>query len=755
MKIRLIEFFSGIGSQLKSLKNLGLDVEPYKTCEWEVNAIKSYNAIHTKDYYDYSAKYSKEELINILFDYGISSDGKSPMKYNSIKRKGEAWLRETYNNIIATNNLVNIMEVGYQDLDIKDVDKYTYLLTYSFPCSLAGYKVRTKHGLKNIENVKCGDYVLTHENRYNKVLREMSRVKEGYYKIKYIGGTLELTDEHPLYVLRDGDFKWVKVKDLKTTDMMTFNINKKSEKVNLSNETLWLLGRYVADGHYNKYSHNSINFAISFDKEKEFLDNSPKEFLNRYKKFKKTCWDYRIADKEFKDLCLQFGTGSKTKIIPSWVNNLPKEQLQWFFNGYMSGDGHIRTKSDNEELMFSTVSKDMFVNLQDIIIKLYGRVCGQYIRHDNRKETFNDSYCGQCILTDNQTNQTMVNDKICTKIHSIEYISEKVQVYNIEVEEDNSYTLDNVIVHNCQDLSLAGKQAGMDKGSGTSSSMLWEVERILKDCHKHGNLPQVLLMENVPQVVGKKNIDNFNKWLDSLKELGYTNEWFILNAKDFSIPQNRKRCYMVSTLGNYTFKVPEGVELKLRLKDMLEDKVDEKYYLSDEKISGILAWKAHQKPFERVNGNNSICPTITARGAGEDHSGMIIYSDSLDDTTNLQETLLIREKTKRGYKEAHDGDGVYINRPHQKRGVVQDGMIQTLKTSCNDVGVVTNDLRIRKLTPKECYRLMGFTDDDFNSVKEVDMSDSQCYKQAGNSIVVNVLEAIFKSLFVDNPYKPQ
>lgn len=113
--------------------------------------------------------------------------------------------------------------------------------------------------------------------------------------------------------------------------------------------------------------------------------------------------------------------------------------------------------------------------------------------------------------------------------------------------------------------------------------------------------------------------------------------------------------------------------------------------------------------------------------------------------------MAIPEATKKGYAIAKDGDGVYINRPHQKRGCVQDGMIQTLKTSCNDVGVVVsepqviNELRIRKLIPKECWRLMGFSDEDFYKAAAVN-SDSQLYKQAGNSIVKQVLMAILKKM---------
>lgn len=190
-------------------------------------------------------------------------------------------------------------------------------------------------------------------------------------------------------------------------------------------------------------------------------------------------------------------------------------------------------------------------------------------------------------------------------------------------------------------------------------------------------------------------------------------------------------------------------------------------------LVSVVNCKAHQKPFEKVLGNKSISPTLTARGAGENHSGMILYSDTLEDTSNLQnECLKIKEATKKGYTEAQDGDGVYINRPHQKRGVVQKGMIQTIKTS-PDIGVVVKDeikpklvggigdkksnggtqyyqqdriydsesiamahpanlpggsykylvenkisngLRIRKLSPLECWRLMGVKDEDFYKI---------------------------------------
>ena len=137
----------------------------------------------------------------------------------------------------------------------------------------------------------------------------------------------------------------------------------------------------------------------------------------------------------------------------------------------------------------------------------------------------------------------------------------------------------------CQDLSVAGKQAGMSKGSGTRSGLLWEVERLLNEVE---NLPQVLLMENVPQVHGKKNMQDFQKWIDFLESKGYSNYWQDLNAKNYGIAQNRNRTFMVSILGSYKYEFPKPIELQKVMKDYLEDEVDEKYYINNEKAQKLI-----------------------------------------------------------------------------------------------------------------------------------------------------------------------
>lgn len=271
------------------------------------------------------------------------------------------------------------------------------------------------------------------------------------------------------------------------------------------------------------------------------------------------------------------------------------------------------------------------------------------------------------------------------------------------------------------------------KNGGTRSGLLWEVERILTELfeRERENLPQILLMENVPEVCGSSNLKDFIKWQNRLEEFGYKNYVEILNSKNYGIPQNRRRCFMVSILGDYSYEFPIKIKLKYELKDLLEKKCDEKYYLSKKQIERISKWKSRQKPLDNAKQiqKNGVVPTLTARGAGEEHGGMILIDEDLFDDNEVvdfsssdaflsehkgtiaptQTThqkfaivekgypkdngggLLIVEDTKKGYKVAQLGDGVDIGgRMKNHRGTVQKGLSLTLKTSI-DVGVVVED----------------------------------------------------------------
>lgn len=363
----------------------------------------------------------------------------------------------------------------------------------------------------------------------------------------------------------------------------------------------------------------------------------------------------------------------------------------------------------------------------------------------------------------------------------------------------------------CQDLSLAGKGKGMSDTS-TRSGMLWEVERILKELKETDSLPQVLLMENVPMVHSADNTPDFNKWQIELTKLGYKNYWEDLIATDYGIPQTRNRCFMVSILGDYNYTFPKPIKLEKKLKDMLEENVDEKYFLSDAmkkyifssndkykvnknsmKIDREIACsKTTREGWTRADTSDYITENIKVAGyIPQWHQRGYVYDENNSMTTicatdyktpKLVATIPIKNATKKVFLEATDGDGVDISsRMEHHRGTVQKGKSQTLTTQCDNGVVVmgnytpskhnasrivdqnysaptvmenhgtitatqTSDLRIRKLTPRECFRLMNVKDEDFNKVK-INQSDSSLYHLAGDSICSNVLMALFGEMF--------
>lgn len=190
--------------------------------------------------------------------------------------------------------------------------------------------------------------------------------------------------------------------------------------------------------------------------------------------------------------------------------------------------------------------------------------------------------------------------KAYNAIHGTDYVPTDIcQLHadDLKITDRDKYTYILTYSFPCQDLSLAGKQKGMSKGSGTRSGLLWEVERLLRECGEE--LPHILLMENVKQVIGQKNKRDFDAWRDALTEMGYDSRYQVLNAKDYGVPQNRERCFMVSWLGDHSYEFPQPIPLTRRLKDVLEDEVDERFYLSDEQIATFVA-KTEQ---HKANGN--------------------------------------------------------------------------------------------------------------------------------------------------------
>ena len=378
----------------------------------------------------------------------------------------------------------------------------------------------------------------------------------------------------------------------------------------------------------------------------------------------------------------------------------------------------------------------------------------------------------------------------------------------------------------CQDLSIAGRQGGMSEGSETRSALLWEVKRLLQET---ALLPQVLIMENVPEVVGNNNRENFNKWVNFLESLGYKSKWQILNSRDYEVPQNRERCFMVSWLGDYYYDFPAPKPLTKVLRDLLqpESEIEERYYLSEKGVNYVLRqdikrtqsktqhikceqvatleggkWDKMHESSRRIYSADGLSPTVTTVVSGNSEPKVMIepvlvggYGEKKSnngtqwyqqdriysaDSVGMAHCASLPGGSYSYYvgENVNNADGIARTVRASGRGstdrhswdLVADfsvwDMYNAKEIDSDCCGTITSAVShqgsgtfcvkngkspIRKLTPKECWRLMDFDDEDYDksriSLNEKfyngkDRSGSQLYKQAGNSIVVNCLVAI-------------
>lgn len=403
---------------------------------------------------------------------------------------------------------------------------------------------------------------------------------------------------------------------------------------------------------------------------------------------------------------------------------------------------------------------------------------------------------------------------------NIHDVAEELNLGDITKIDINSLSTDiDLITHGspCTSFSIAGKQAGGDKGSGTPSSLMWSTVDIVEHCR-----PKVVVWENVKNLLSKKHRHNFDEYLEVMEELGYNNYYQVLNAKNYGIPQNRERVFTVSIRKDvdegYVF--PEPQELTLRLKDMLEDEVDEKYLISTcklqqlfENVGGKLDLSKrvigtchkkndlHRSTRDIVYNTEKTAPTLTATMYKDAPKILIPIDDKnskMDNVTmvndnygiinggiigklidssrrcysidyisptittcgggNSEPKILVPTKTDKiitvwNYSPSNHSASRVVDVNGISPTVMENhgtvtGVLEPLlteNTAPNKAAATT--YRVRKLTPKECWRLMGFTDKQFDKAAEV-CSNTQLYKQAGNSIVVNVLEEIFKNLSI-------
>ena len=546
----------------------------------------------------------------------------------------------------AEKNLGDITKVNEGDL------KPFTMICGGSPCFVEGTLVLTEDGYKPIESIQVGEKVLTHKNSFQSVVKTM--VNETDSLIGIYPSTSEYifcTPSHPFYIR---NFKrvvnketgssnrvftepeWVHAKDIKVNDYIGVAINNKSEypewqgygyylnqykrtycqekqleELFPNNDFWYIVGRYLGDGWLKTYDGKTVIICANDSELCQITNKLDNVGFNYCIVKEKTLNKIQIVKKELFLFLEQFGHGAANKHLTKSILNLPVEQLKHFLDGYVASDGCYT----QGKYKITSVSRRLIYEIGQCVAKAYNRPFSIYFtarpkthQIEGRIVNQRDTYQITWKLEDCKQDHAFYEDGyVWVPITKVLKEDTHELVYNLEVENDNSYVVQNVIAHNCQDFSLAGKQAGSkwqcvdceyeynpltvhfskrnqcprcgsENLNKTRSSLLVEWLRIVR-----ANKPIWGIYENVKNIVGKQFKTTFDMFITELQEYGYNCYWQVLNAKDYGIPQNRERVYLIIIQKEYDngkFKFPEPFDNGKRLIDVLEDEVDEKYYVN-------------------------------------------------------------------------------------------------------------------------------------------------------------------------------
>lgn len=777
--MKFIDFFAGIGGFRRGMELAGHECVGF--CEFDKFATASYISMHL-----------------------LTDEQRKALEDIPIKKRQKEILKEEYRNGEWYANDIRRVYAG----DIPKADCWCF----GFPCFAKGTYILTEKGYIPIEDVSVGDKVLTHKGRWRKVTATMHRDGARLWDVNGFGILpTRTTAEHPYYVTKpDQPMEFKKVEQLDDSWYSTM-VLPDAESDGYSKEMWWIIGRYLADGwrveRKDRPSGGRIVFAISDDKRTEFEQRLREAKLHGTYTKERTCGKYHVCNNQLYEYLEKFGKYAHGKRIPREALCLPREKAKYFFDGYMSGDG----RSDREEA--TSTSAALILGMCIIAQRLGKSVPAVYYTRRDEKCVIQGRECRQRDTYTFRISSKSVKGHyraryVCRELYQPTESDDFGTVYNISVEEDNSYVANGAIVHNCQDISVAGKQAGFQ---GNRSSLFFRVMYLVGQL-KEEDKPTYLFIENVKNLLSVNGGWDFARLLIEMERHGYDAEWQVLNSKDFGVPQNRERCFIIGHLrgrsASKAFPI-EGTDGKNSVQ--------------------IIAHKDGYRRNTQVFGSDGITEALdTGQGGGRGHhvalpcfidlsyqeteltnkarclqarynkgianhkaevSGVAIPVLTPDRAEKRQNgrrfkedgepmftltgqdrhgiAIEVKEATKQGYAECRVGiDSVNFSMPNSKtrRGRVGQEIANTLDTSCNQ-GIfvqVSEELTvyavwyekyqcyiaIRKLTPKECFRLQGWSDDYFKKAQFVN-SDSQLYKQAGNGVTVTVIEAIARKMNVD------
>jgi DNA (cytosine-5)-methyltransferase 1 len=782
--IRLIELFSGIGAQAKALERLGADFEHHRTSEWEVSAVASYKAIHKyEDDTDYSKPYSNEELLDILCNLGISTDGKKPMTRVQISRKNEQWKRTVYNNFKATNNIGSIMNISGADLGIVDTDKYCYIMTYSFPCqdlSLAG----KQKGMAKGSGTRSG------------LLWEVERL-------------LNECDELPQILLME-------------------NVTQVHGTKNKEHFQEWI--DFLESKGYSNYWQdlNAKNYGIPQNRNRTFmvsvLGDYTYEFPEgfplqlRLKHLLEDCVDekYYISDKGIEYIVKRDGKytqicDANTEIAKSaitavgnqnWTGNFINESV---VNGDVSKTVRAGGRGSVDRHSWDLVAEPKC----EVVGMLSG---GKWDKlHDISRRVHSGDGVAPTIHTSGGGQQepkvvepainkvdipqivrvrkyTVDCESLCKTLRSHraetrlsnQQIAEKLDVPITKVEhwfrQDNSFAIPDADIW----LNLKAMLGIMTEAFDDAIMTFEEREGVFEKSNRcylpDGLAPTITsasadekIVEPAINVVGNYSPSGHDASrivdTDGLAPTVKENHGTVTAITEPFIAASRGR-----NPDNPSDRTP-GAPTEQRLEpnfsgcsNTLTTVQKDNYVVEPRVIGGIgekksnggTQWYQQDRIYDNeiaISVTTSFLPYYkTEESLAYDEQNGYIRKDGTVGTLTTDGSspkhnnrVIVPEATKKGYAEAVEGDSINLEHPNSKtrRGRVGHGVAQTLTTTPQQA--VVEQVRIRKLTPKECWRLMGFDDADFEKAAQFN-SNSHLYKQAGNSITVDVLYYIFEGM---------
>lgn len=767
--MKFIDFFAGIGGFRRGMELAGHECVGF--CEFDKFATASYTSMHL-----------------------LTQEQREFLDKMPLKQRQKEILKEEYRNGEWYANDIRRVYAG----DIPKADCWCF----GFPCFVRGTYILTEKGYIPIENVSVGDRVLTHKGRWKTVTSVMQRDNARVWNVNGFGilptGT---TAEHPYYVTRVSEpIEFKPVKELNDSYYSTM-VLPDEEPNEYSKEIWWIIGRYIADGwrvrRQDRPRGGRIVFAVSDKKREEFEHRLSEANLHGTYTEERTCGKYHVCNNQLYEYLGIFGEYAYGKRIPREALCLPREKAEYFYNGYMSGDD----RNDKEEA--TSTNAAVILGMCIIAQRLGKPVPAVYYTKRDSKCTIEGRECKQrdtyTFRISNKSVKGYYRGRyVCRKLYQPTESDQYETVYNLSVEEDESYIANGAIVHNCQDISVAGKQVGFQ---GNRSSLFFRVMYLIGQL-KEEDKPTYLFIENVKNLLSVNGGWDFARLLIEMEQGGYDAEWQVLNSKDFGVPQNRERCFIIGHLRGRS-----AAEIFLVKGTDRENSVSiighrdgfrrNTQVFDEEGITGAL-------PCFVDLSYQGIELTEKARCLQARYNKGV--SNHKAETSGVAIPVLTpdrAEKRQNGRRFKENGEPMFTLTSQDRHGVatgispiggvytgvspefyrgVYEGCFRCLKASTHDSGValklqnipvsreyvltrpgmfvkISDELTIyavwyekyqcyiaiRKLTPKECFRLQGWTDEYFEKAAFVN-SDSQLYKQAGNGVTVNVIEAIAKQL---------